>query len=61
MGDVVSIADLVAIKLRKEKEVRFYEEQIAILQEKLRETQHELCLNERILEMIREETLKTIE
>ena len=60
MGDLVSISDIIEIKLRKEKEVKYYKEQIAILSEKLHQTQQELDLNETILNIIRSETIKMI-
>lgn len=60
MADIVSISDLIEIKLRKEREVKYYQEQIAILSEKLYETQQELDLNETILNLIRTESIKMI-
>ena len=60
MTTIISIADVIESKLRKEREVAFYKEQIAVLTEKLRETQQELDINETILELIRSESIKTI-
>ena len=60
MTTIISIADVIESKLRKEREVAFYKEQIAVLTEKLRETQQELDINETILELIRSESIKII-
>ena len=60
MTTIISIADVIESKLRKEREVAFYKEQIAVLTKKLRETQQELDINETILELIRSESIKII-
>ena len=58
--NLVTIADIIEIKLRKEREVAFYKEQIALLTEKLEQTQQELDINVLILDLIKTESIISI-
>ncbi len=52
---VIILSDLIDIKVRKEKEMQFYAEQLEKLQEKMFFIQKEIRLTNDIIEMIKQE------
>ena len=55
---IIFITELIDQRLRKEKEIEYYEEQLKIIQSKLQTLQTERRLTETILDIIRNEEEK---
>ena len=55
---IIFITELIDQRLRKEKEIEYYEEQLRIIQSKLQTLQTEKRLTETILDIIRNEEEK---
>ena len=55
---IIFITELIDQRLRKEKEIEYYEEQLKIIQSKLQPLQTERRLTETILDIIRNEEEK---
>tara|TARA_B100000282_G_C31405680_1_gene342243 strand:+ start:157 stop:393 length:237 start_codon:yes stop_codon:yes gene_type:complete len=55
---IIFITELIDQRLRKEKEIEYYEEQLKIIQSKLQTLQTEKRLTETILDIIRNEEEK---
>lgn len=54
---IIQLSDIIEQKLRKEKEIAYYQHQIAILSEKLHMTNKELSVTTIILDLIQNENV----
>ena len=60
-NNIISIADIIEVKLRKQKELDFYREQVEILMKKIREAEKELNINQMIIDLIQKDQIRAIE
>jgi len=59
-AQIILIADLIEEKLRKEKELEFYEEELKKLLVKMSWVRHEINLTETIIQMIQKEEIPNL-
>lgn len=60
MSKIILLKDVYALKEQKEKELAFYKEKMAELQEKMLWLEREIKLTKDIIKMIEEEKVKNI-
>jgi len=60
MSKIILLKDVYALKEQKEKELAFYKEKMAELQEKMLWLEREIKLTKDIIKMIEEERIKNI-
>ena len=60
MSKIILLKDVYALKEQKEKELTFYKEKMAELQEKMLWLEREIKLTKDIIKMIEEERIKNI-
>ena len=60
MSKIILLKDVYALKEQKEKELAFYKEKIAELQDKMLWLEREIKLTKDIIKMIEEERIKNI-
>jgi len=60
MGKIVLLKDIYALKEQKEKELAFYKEKLAELQDKLYWIERDLTLTKNIIRMIEDEKIAEI-
>lgn len=60
MSRIVLLSDVRELRLRKERELKFYANQLMDLTEKVKFLMHEVDLTKRIINMIEHETIVTL-